>query len=130
MWLFIKGDVFIGERGIFGAEVFLHYRQFFIIGRVECNSQEERLLGKLIPTPHPRRQEFGEYGFSVQIWTFHSILAKQMVLEKPTSNPPVRDDGLKNITFLNRFAHIMQFLTFFGEVTSPPPYWTRGTTYS
>ena len=40
-WLFIKGDVFIGERGIFGAEVFLCYRQFFIksnfvIGRVEC----------------------------------------------------------------------------------------------
>ena len=28
--LFIKDDVFIGERGIFGAEVFLHYRQFFI----------------------------------------------------------------------------------------------------
>ena len=42
-WLFVKGDVFIGERGIFGAEVFLHYRQFFIksyfiIGRVECMS--------------------------------------------------------------------------------------------
>ena len=39
-WLFIKGDVFIGERDIFGAEVFLHYKQFFIksnfvIGRVE-----------------------------------------------------------------------------------------------
>ena len=28
--LFVKGNVFIGERGIFGAEVFLHYRQFFI----------------------------------------------------------------------------------------------------
>ena len=40
-WLFIKGNVFIGERGIFGAEVFLCYRRFFIksnfiIGRVEC----------------------------------------------------------------------------------------------
>ena len=39
--LFVKNDVFIGERGIFGAEVFLHYRPFFIksnfiIGRVEC----------------------------------------------------------------------------------------------
>ena len=39
--LFIKCNVFIGERGIFGAEVFLHYRQFFIkskfiIGGVEC----------------------------------------------------------------------------------------------
>ena len=39
--LFIKGDVFIGERGIFGVEVFLCYRQFFdksdfVIGRVEC----------------------------------------------------------------------------------------------
>ena len=39
--LFIKGDVFIGEWGIFGAEVFLHYNRFFIkgnfiIGRVEC----------------------------------------------------------------------------------------------
>ena len=38
--LFVKGNVFIGERGIFGAEVFLHYRQFFIksnfvIGGVE-----------------------------------------------------------------------------------------------
>ena len=41
--LFVKGNVFIGERGIFGAEVFLHYRQFFIKsnfirGRVECIS--------------------------------------------------------------------------------------------
>ena len=41
-WLFVKDDVFIGERGIFGAEVFLRYRQFFIksdfvIGRVECS---------------------------------------------------------------------------------------------
>ena len=41
MWLFVKGDVFIGKRGIFGAEVFLCYRQFFIkndfvIGGVEC----------------------------------------------------------------------------------------------
>ena len=40
-WLFIKGNVFIGEWGIFGAEVFLHYSQFFIkgdfiIGGVEC----------------------------------------------------------------------------------------------
>ena len=39
--LFIKGDVFISERGVFGAEVFLRYRQFFVksdfvIGRVEC----------------------------------------------------------------------------------------------
>ena len=24
-WLFIKGNVFIGEWGIFGADVFLHY---------------------------------------------------------------------------------------------------------
>ena len=42
MWLFVKGDAFIGERGIFGAEVFLHYRRFFVksnfvIGGVECN---------------------------------------------------------------------------------------------
>ena len=40
-WLFIKGNVFIGEWGIFDTEVFLHYSQFFIkgdfiIGRVEC----------------------------------------------------------------------------------------------
>ena len=39
--LFVKGDIFIGEWGIFGAEVFLCYSQFFvkgdfIIGRVEC----------------------------------------------------------------------------------------------
>ena len=39
--LFIKGNVFIGEWGIFGAEVFLHYSRFFVkgdfvIGRVEC----------------------------------------------------------------------------------------------
>ena len=41
-WLFIKDNIFIGERGIFGAEVFLCYRRFFIksdfiIGRVECD---------------------------------------------------------------------------------------------
>ena len=40
-WLFVKGNVFISERGVFGAEVFLHYRRFFvksdfIIGGVEC----------------------------------------------------------------------------------------------
>ena len=44
-WLFIKGDVFIGEWGIFGAEVFLRYSQFFvkgdfIIGGVECTSTQ------------------------------------------------------------------------------------------
>ena len=44
-WLFVKDDVFIGERHIFGAEVFLHYRQFFVtsdfvIGRVECSLLE------------------------------------------------------------------------------------------
>ena len=41
MWLFIKGYVFIGEWGIFDAEVILHYSQFsikgdFVRGRVEC----------------------------------------------------------------------------------------------
>ena len=41
--LFVKGHVFIGEWGIFGAKVFLHYSQFFIKGDfiidgVECMS--------------------------------------------------------------------------------------------
>ena len=41
MQLFIKGNVFIAEWEIFGAEVFICYSQFFIkgnfiIGRVEC----------------------------------------------------------------------------------------------
>ena len=41
-WLFIKGNVFIGEWEIFDAEVFLCYSQFFIKGDfvidgVECN---------------------------------------------------------------------------------------------
>ena len=41
MRLFVKGDVFIGKRGIFGAEVFLRYGRFFVksdfvIGGVEC----------------------------------------------------------------------------------------------
>ena len=40
-WLFVKGDVIIGEWEIFSAEVFLCYSQFFIkgnfvIGGVEC----------------------------------------------------------------------------------------------
>ena len=40
-WLFVKGNVIIGEWGIFGVEIFLCYSQFFIkgnfvIGRVEC----------------------------------------------------------------------------------------------
>ena len=39
--LFVKGDVFIGEWEIFGAEVFLCYSQFFVKGDfikdgVEC----------------------------------------------------------------------------------------------
>ena len=39
--LFVKGNLFIGEWGIFGADIFLRYSQFFfkadlIIGRVEC----------------------------------------------------------------------------------------------
>ena len=38
--LLIKGDIIIGEWGIFGVEIFLHYSQFvvtgdFVIGRVE-----------------------------------------------------------------------------------------------
>ena len=42
-WLFIKGDLFIGEWGIFGVDIFLHFSRFFIkgdfvIGRVECTS--------------------------------------------------------------------------------------------
>ena len=41
-WLFIQGNVFIGEWSIFGAKVFLCYSQIFvkgnfIIGRVQCN---------------------------------------------------------------------------------------------
>ena len=41
MQLFIKGNVIIGEWGIFGVEIYLHYSQFFIkgdfiIGGVEC----------------------------------------------------------------------------------------------
>ena len=41
-WLFVKGDVIIGEWSIFGVEIFLCYSQFFIkgnlvIGRVECS---------------------------------------------------------------------------------------------
>ena len=39
--LFVKGEVFISEWGIFSAEVFLRYSRFFvkgnfIIGEVEC----------------------------------------------------------------------------------------------
>ena len=52
MWLFIKSDVFIGEWSVFGAEVFLHYSQFFIkgdfvIGRVECMCRPMWLHPKL-----------------------------------------------------------------------------------
>ena len=41
MWLFIKGDIFIGKWSIFGVEVFLRYSQFFVKGNfvwggVEC----------------------------------------------------------------------------------------------
>ena len=40
-WLFVKGNVIIGEWEIFGAEVCLHYSHFFVkdnfvIGGVEC----------------------------------------------------------------------------------------------
>ena len=40
-YTFVKGDVFISEWGIFGAEVFLRYSRFFVkgdfvIGGVEC----------------------------------------------------------------------------------------------
>ena len=40
-WLFVKGNVFIGEWGILGGEVFFCYSLFFIkgdfvIGGVEC----------------------------------------------------------------------------------------------
>ena len=39
--LFLKGNVFIGEWGLFGADVFLRYSWFFVrgnfvIGGVEC----------------------------------------------------------------------------------------------
>ena len=40
--LFVKGDVIIGEWGIFAVEIFLCYSQFFVkgdfvIGGVECS---------------------------------------------------------------------------------------------
>ena len=43
-WLFVKGNIIIGEWEIFGAEVFLHHSQFFIKGNfvidgVECTVQ-------------------------------------------------------------------------------------------
>ena len=51
----------------------------------------------------------GEYRFSVQIWTFHSILSKELFWKKThTSIPPVSGEGLENIAFLNRYRHIMQ----------------------
>ena len=45
--LFIKDNVFIGERSIFGAEVFLCFRRFFIksdffIGGAECIYRERK----------------------------------------------------------------------------------------
>ena len=50
--LFVKGDVFIGEWGIFHAEVFLHYSWFFIKGdfikgRVECSTSFSTHTNKL-----------------------------------------------------------------------------------
>ena len=42
--LFIKGNVFIGEWGIFGTEVFLHYSRFFIKGNVIIGGVECRCL--------------------------------------------------------------------------------------
>ena len=47
-WLFIRGNVFIGEWHVFGAEVFLRYSQFFIkgnfiIGRVECTCIQKQM---------------------------------------------------------------------------------------
>ena len=39
-WLFIKGDVIIGELEIFDVEVFLHYSQFFIKGNFEIDGVE------------------------------------------------------------------------------------------
>ena len=47
-WLFVKGNVIIGEWDIFGVEVFLCYSQFFvkdnfIIGGVECTFGRSKL---------------------------------------------------------------------------------------
>ena len=47
--LFIKGDIFIGVCGIFGADIFLCYSQFFVkgdfvIGRVECKCFSIKIL--------------------------------------------------------------------------------------
>ena len=46
-WLFVEGDIFISEWGIFGVEIFLHYSRFFIkgdfvIGRVECRGERKQ----------------------------------------------------------------------------------------
>ena len=53
-WLFIKGNVFIGEWHVFGAEVLLCYSQFFIkgnfvIGGVECIYLQMLLLDIMAP---------------------------------------------------------------------------------
>ena len=48
--LFVKGDVFIGVCGIFGADIFLHYSRFFVKGDfvicgVECMYVYTKILG-------------------------------------------------------------------------------------
>ena len=53
-WLFIKGDIIIGEWEIFGVEVFLRYSQFFVkgdfvIGRVERMCCEPSCVFSLCP---------------------------------------------------------------------------------
>ena len=47
-WLFIKGDIFIGEQEIFDAEVFLHYSQFFIKGNFIIDGVECIVLSLLV----------------------------------------------------------------------------------
>ena len=52
-WFFVKGNVFIGEWGIFGAEVIPCYSRFFIkgnfvIGGVECTFLQQRVMPSVV----------------------------------------------------------------------------------
>ena len=56
-WLFVKGDVIIGEWGKFGVEIFLRYNRFFVkvdllIDGVECTCKQQLFYVILLRAQH------------------------------------------------------------------------------
>ena len=83
-------------------------------------SRKMRFFYKLALTLQPWVQQVGEIKVSCTDLNISFNLWENVSWKRlPTTHSPVRDDGLEDITFLNRSGHSIKFLTMFlGDLQS------------